>query len=536
MHGQEWKGDNTLKKTATGRFLRACSIVLLAFVITMVLFTSTGAQIPIRMVQWEPPMTVPTPLESNSWFPNLAVDSKGTVHIIWCETYSPDATDFLYESIFYTTLNGNQWSQFTDVAAPIREIRRNSLTIDNNDILHMSFIDSFANNPYRLGYGSAPAENAFSTNNWSPVIHINDRGQSYMNEIVVFENTIHVLYEDTGSPGGVCGECADIFYRRSMDGGVNWDAPVSLLPTGIGTARPHLSVDSNGTLYASWDEGWDRHSGRGTPEYSVFTFSMDLGETWAEPVEIRHPNETVSQLTIEGNGEGGIMLVWRTTSPDYPGVYFQWSNDYGDTWTQPATLSSFTARRMINYFDSFDMATDSAGHIHLIAPGYLMTAGERLGDFPGLFHFEWDGQRWYPPTSIYNGGFIPEYPRIFIERGNQLHTTWFIRHNDYDDTQVHEIMYARGAAAAPALEPPVPVREITTPIESTPTASGVVYQVTPEQPQLTPTWEPTPVVPATPLFTEFDEYMILLAGMVPAALFIGAAAHFILRRNHRRKR
>jgi hypothetical protein len=97
-----------------------------------------------------------------------------------------DESDFLYESIYYTMRSGNQWAQFVDIAAPIRDIRRNSLTIDQNDILHMSFVDSFANNPYRLGYTTVPADQAFSANSWSQVVHINDRGQTYMNEIRVF--------------------------------------------------------------------------------------------------------------------------------------------------------------------------------------------------------------------------------------------------------------------------------------------------------------------------------------------------------------
>jgi hypothetical protein len=525
-----------LRKKPTGRIFHTYIALLAAIILAFISYKNSDAQIPIRMVQWQPPLTVPTPLESNSWFPNLTVDSRGNVHIIWCETYSPDASNFLYESIFYTMWNGESWSQYVDIAAPIREIRRNSLAIDHDDILHMSFIDSFANSPYRLGYSTVSAENAFSTNNWSPVVHINDRGQSYMNEIVIYEDTVHVLYEDTGSTGGICSECADMFYRRSMDGGLSWDTPISLLPTEIGTARPHLSVDMNGVLYASWDEGWDRHSGRGVPEYSVFTFSMDLGETWVEPVEIRYPEATVSQLAIEGNGRGGIMLVWRTTSPTYPGVYFQWSSDYGETWSQPSTLPSFIARRMINYFDSFDMATDSAGHIHLLAPGYLVSSGERLGESPGLFHFEWDGQHWYPPTQVYNGGLIPEYPRLVIDRGNQLHTTWFVRESEFDGSQVHQVMYARGEASAPGLDPIIPSRESNVPVVSTPMVSNTELEVAPTPPVLTPTWEPTPVVPASSLFTEFDEYMILLIGIVPAGLLMGVAAHFILKRNRRRRR
>jgi hypothetical protein len=214
-----------------------------------------------------------------------------------------------------------------------------------------------------------------------------------------------------------------------------------------------------------------------------------------------------------------------------------WSNDYGKTWTQPATLAAFISRPSINYFDSFDMATDSAGHIHLLSTGYQMSGEERIGDAPGLYHFEWDGQRWYPPTQVYNGGLIPEYPRVVVERGNQLHVTWFVRHKAYDESIPHQVMYARGTAAAPALEPIVLVREEeTTPVRTEPLTVNTIPEATPVQPQPTPTLEALPVLPASPLFTEYDEYLILIIGMIPVAVLMGSAAFFILRKSRRRKR
>jgi hypothetical protein len=493
------------------------------------------AQIPVERVQWQPPLKVPGPVESSSWFPNLVVDRLGQVHIIWTETLRLDESDFLYESIYYTMRSGNQWAQFVDIAAPIREIRRNSLTIDRNDILHMSFVDSFANNPYRLGYTTVQADQAFSANSWSRVIHLNDRGQTYMNEIRIFEDTVHVLYEDSGLPGGACSECADIFYRRSLNGGLDWEMPVVFLPSPVGAARPHLSVDRTGVLYASWDEGWDRHSGRGVPEYGVYSISKDLGETWSDPVEVRYPDNNNSQLAIEGDGQGGVMMVWRTTSPSYPGVYYQWSNDYGQSWSQPATLPSFISRPMINYFDSFTMATDSAGHIHLLSTGYLVSGGERLGDAPGLFHFEWDGMRWYSPTQVYNGGLIPEYPRLFIERGNRLHATWFVRYDAYADTIPHEVMYTWGLSGAPALEVASLENETNHAIVNEPDVFVNRVEAT-ALPLPTPTAEAIPVIPATSLFTENDEYLIFLISLVPVTLLLLISVRVILKRARTRRR
>jgi hypothetical protein len=497
-----------------------------ALLVGMMLFRDATAQISIQPVRWNLPVTIPSPRESISWFPNLAVDSKGNVHFVWCETSAlPDGDQ---ESIYYSTWNGSQWSQYVDIASPAPDIRRNSIVIDEQDVLHMTYVDSREGNPYRIVYTAVEVDKAFSAANWAPMQYINERGVSYFNEISAFKNTLHVVYEDTGNTGGACSGCADMFYRRSVDGGDTWESAIRLLETEGGSSRPHISLDRNGILYVSWDEGWDRLTGFGSPEFGLYTMSKDQGETWAEPMVIRYPDNTNSQLVVEGDGGGGIMLVWRTTSPSYPGVYYIWSSDYGVSWTQPATLASFVSRDMINYFDSYDMATDSAGHIHLLVTGYQVASDGRRGATPGLFHYEWDGQRWYPPTVVYTGGLIPEYARLVIERGNQLHATWFVRHDAYSSVMPHEVMYASGISAAPAIEPAVPVAtyEFTNTVEVVESAQSTSTPVL----QITPTLEPVDIESSASLYTEYDEYAVLLISLIPVSLILGAIMIIVRRR------
>jgi len=491
--------------------------VITAAMIGVTVYTSAAAQISIQPVRWNLPVTIPSPRESNSWFPNLAVDSRGNVHVVWCETVATEGGDA--ESIYYSLWNGSQWSQYVDIISPAPDIRRNSLAIDQDDILHMTYIDSSQGNPYRLGYSYVEASKAFSAANWASIRYLNERGLSYFNEIVVYDNLLHVVYEDTGNMGGTCPGCADMFYRRSLDGGVSWDAPIRLRATAGGSSRPHIAVDSNGGLFVTWDEGWDRLTGLGTPEFGLFTYSKDMGETWAEPMEIRYPDNSNSQLVVESNGLGGIMLVWRTISPSYPGVYYMWSDDHGETWTQPTTLASFVSREVINYFDSYDIAVDSAGHFHLLVTGYLVASDGRRGDTPGIYHFEWDGQRWYPPTQVYNGGLIPEYPRLVIEQGNKLHATWFVRYSAFNPANPHEIMYAHGIASAPPIILPT-VDLATEVISEKEEIATLLHTPTPEL-LPSPTLDPTGFVSSESLYTEFDEYAIMLLSLLPVSVILG---------------
>ncbi len=75
---------------------------------------------------------------------------------------------------------------------------------------------------------------------------------------------------------------------------------------------------------------------------------------------VSYPNNTNLQLTVGADGKGGIMLVWRTASSEFPGIYWMWSTDYGESWSSPQTLPEIVSRNIDNPFDVYDMATDSA--------------------------------------------------------------------------------------------------------------------------------------------------------------------------------
>jgi hypothetical protein len=80
--------------------------LLLTVLILLTSIEQSSAQISIQYTRWDLPIKIPSPQESNSWFPNLAVDSKGNVHFVWCETFSDSEGEL--ESIYYSMWNGSQ--------------------------------------------------------------------------------------------------------------------------------------------------------------------------------------------------------------------------------------------------------------------------------------------------------------------------------------------------------------------------------------------------------------------------------------------
>jgi hypothetical protein len=167
------------------------------------------------------------------------------------------------------------------------------------------------------------------------------------------------------------------------------------------------------------------------------------------------------------------------------------------------------------------MATDSAGHIHLLVVGHLSI--ERDDEKPpGLYHFEWNGSDWSSPGPVYQVDWYPEYPQIVIDRGNQLHATWFTRKQPYEDEITpYKIWYAHGQSQAPAEQPvtlptatPIPVPEVTPTPTSTPT------------PTPTPTLDPdlTQVSIASgateTIYTETDDLLLLAKSLLPVVFMI----------------
>lgn len=511
--------------------LRIGSTILLA-VILLAGISQTGiAQQPANGVQWDIAIRVPSPEDttriSDSWFPNLVVDSKGNVHVVWSETMRPNETGMQnIESAYYSMWNGSFWSQYNDIVATSPDIVRTALAIDRFDTLHLLYDFS---PPYSLFYKRANASEAFSAGNWSTPILTNEKNRTYMSDIAAMGDDLFVVYDDEGILSDeLCPFCADIYFRHSPDLGRTWQPAVSLNPTNTGSSRANIQVDASGRAYVAWDEGWDRLSGNGVPEYGIFMTLPDPEGSWSVPTIVSYPNNTNLQLTVGNNGKGGVMLVWRTASPEFPGIYWMWSTDYGESWSSPQTLPEIISRGLDSLFDVYDMATDSAGHIHLLVAGHVGGAAATREDTPGVYHFEWDGVSWSLPALVYKGDWYPEYPRLVIGQGNQLHATWFVRQHLFNPVTANQIWYAHGVAAAPEVKTEPAALSGTEQAAAT-TEAAVSGNESTKPDDMAADWRNAPRSNTDLIFTEIDDYLILALSLIPVTILVVAVAIYARR-------
>lgn len=476
---------------------------------------------------WTKPLEISF-TQVKSWFPDLVADKTGRVHVVW----SSHADG--YDTANYRSLLPNQsWTSPTDVFAEsvierrLQEVTRPVLALDNAGNLLM------LNRVLSIYFSKAHSSLAGNAASWTPPAAINTEEASYFSHITVdSKDTIHAFITQN-VPTPSCQLCYHLFYLSSKDGGMRWSPVQDISIASSGVVKPHVIVDRQDNLHVVWEAGASGGSlGQALPPTSVFyTSSRDGGDTWSEPLDFVKgfdlPND--SQLrnpAIALDGQGQLILAALRLPADV--IYYHISKDAGQTWSAPNVLQGFWGTWSIldSRLDGYSMATDSAGHVHLVAAGRISSDQKTIG----VYHHTWDGANWSQPYTVQSpGNYTLIWPRITVALGNQLHIVWSMNlderlQGETGDVPGLQIYYSTAVADAPALAPvayPTPTPAPT----PTPESQAQVFQ--PTAPALGN--KALGQVDYQNLRTEVDDYgMLLLSGLPVALLFV--LGYFILRR------
>jgi hypothetical protein len=500
---------------------RRMSIISLILLGVLMLASWKVAGISAQTRSWTEPINISN-TSTGSWFPNLAVDNMGNVHVVWCET-EWDEFQTGTEYLFYSQRNNQGWTQPNDLVTASRWIHRSSIAIDTLGNLYLTFLED---NPPRYGrgvyFGYAPVNTAYSAASWSDWRFIGGNRIGYVSDMVVDgENRLHVIYAESSEadPSDLCpqGSCADVYYRNSQDGGKAWSAPLNLSRSAPGTKRIGLVVDWQGSIHAFWDEGGDRYM-PDIPIGAAHTVSHDGGLSWSTPALVTSVFGVPQQIVAGFDGRGQTIIAWRTANVGLEGqpvaddhVYYQVSSD-GVSWSAPAPIPGILARKDENGYagyDVYDMATDSAGNLHFVGSVRLSTSDPT----PGIFHLQWDGERWSAPERISTGPGCPQNPQIAVEQGNVLHVVWSVKESCRLGPQQMDVWYSTKQLASPAWTPvptPVPLATPTLTPLSSPVATVTPY----------PTLGNVSTGLPTGLYTEYDEILQLMVALAPVVLLV----------------
>lgn len=482
---------------------------------------------------WSPPIA----FERYGWFPDIATDSSGRIHLAWSNSViniirsGTESVRQGFDVVLYTSsTDGVNWEPINEIAAQRQtvlnnvEVTRPSMLVDSANIMHMTYRD------INLWYSQAPVQTVNDANTWLKKRQMNSTSLAYFSRMAEdSQGRLHMVYTED-LPTAECLICYHLMYRNSDNRGLEWttEADISVIPTGA--AKPQILVDNKDNIHVIWEAGRGGTLGQLTdPTNVMYTVSYNRGESWSTPIEIRAPDsERGKNPAIGMDGNGNLIIVWWSLPEDM--IYYQVSLDNGLSWLQPQKLPGVVGLWAIlqTRLDTYSMATDSAGHLHLV-----LVARTSLTDTNfRILHLTWDGTAWSSPETIISyDGDVPEWPRVAFSNGNQMNVVWYLRPEDFLWTaspDYYQIWYTHARVDAPYIAP--------RPYPELPTA-------TPEIPTVTPTDElvdtPYPTLPplnttlipdqiGNDTYTELGQLSVLAVALAPTLLAVGALLAIVL--------
>jgi hypothetical protein len=511
--------------TITHIIAKATTILLFVLTTYLLLTPIVETQVEAQSVIWTTPEMM-----GASWFPEIATDSTGAVYLAW------SSGDPAYDLVMYSSnANGREWSTPNDIQALIapvgRYATRPALLIDPYGTLHLSYRGD------TIWYSHVPLQQANDAQAWSEPERISSAG--YFSKLAyTSDDKLHLFFTEN-KVRVECTNCFHLMYQQSANG-EGWSSAQDITPALDGMAKPQIVVDDQNNIIVVFEAGYGGDLGQlSDPATVMYVASYDGGETWTSPLRFAPergdgPNAQARNVAIGIDGEQKLVAVWWAIPEDV--VYYQVSQDQGRSWSTPTPIANVLGAWAINQarLDDYTLATDSAGHLHLVLAGRRTPAETNVS----LLHVEWDGSNWSAPDLIaaYNGD-IPEWPRLAIGNGNQLHVAWFVRDqaNLYGDTTNYRVWYARGESSAPYIAPvavaiPTPTNEIDVDVSIQETIPVTVPSKMLDESLRQPTNE---LASLDDLMTENDDISLLVMSLLPTMFLMGLVTLIRRRRKNR---
>jgi hypothetical protein len=140
---------------------------------------------------------------------------------------------------------------------------------------------------------------------------------------------VHIAWEDTRYDGS-----GEIYYKRSADGGLTWEADTPLTDNPADQWDPCLSV-SDSTVHVVW---FDNRNGSNNHEI-YYKRSTDGGLTW-EPDTRLTSNSSESEFpTIAASGQA-VHVAWHDNRYINYEIFYKRSTDGGVNWGEDTRLTN----------------------------------------------------------------------------------------------------------------------------------------------------------------------------------------------------
>jgi predicted neuraminidase len=333
--------------------------------------------------------------QGDSMNPVLIRNTDNTLHAFW-EDDSPGNSEIIYKT---SSDGGNSWTSPSRLTWTGASSQAPAAAVDSGDNLHLVY-EEFMSGNAEIFYKKGESGGA----SWSSPQRITwNSGESRQPAVSVSTGDIlHIFWQDD-TPGN-----NEIFYKRSINGGMNWSAPQRLTWTLGDSISPEGVIDLSGSIFLFWEENVAGNT-------EIFCkLSQDSDLTWSVPARLSWNSGDSHRSKAVVDIHGFIHLTWWDMSPGNAEIFYKKSTDHGNGWTS-------SLRMTWNIGDSYDPAVESDpnGNLHLVWSqfntgqyGLFIKRSSSQGDsWPQIKRLTWDGG-----DSL--------YPSLSTDSNSNLHLLW----------------------------------------------------------------------------------------------------------------
>ena len=268
-------------------------------------------------VTWEDDIQI-TATGCPSFYPTLGL-SGSTLHLAWVDQRDGGQN----REIYYNRSNdaGPTW-QPSDTRIsndPMFSVRTDFAV--SGDTVHLFWRDNRDGN-----FEEYYTRSTDGGTTWGPEIRLtNAPGLSGCPFPAVNRDTLNLFFRDDRSG------TFKIYQKRSVNSGSNWSEDILLTPDGVNAEFPYPAINGS-TIHLVWRDTRD-----GNAEI-YYKRSADGGNSWtAERRLTDNPSESEHPKIIEQ--DNNLHLVWRDNRDGIYEVYYKRSTDGGETWSEDTRVT-----------------------------------------------------------------------------------------------------------------------------------------------------------------------------------------------------
>jgi len=243
-----------------------------------------------------------------SWNPSVTV-SGSVVHVVW-----RDDRDGNYETYYKRSIDGGvSWGTDTRLTNNSAVSAYPSVTVSGS-VVHVVWHDlRDGNNEI---YYKRSIDGGVS---WEADTRLtNNTNDSSLPSVTVSGSVVHVVWQDFRDGN------YELYYKRSIDGGVSWGADTRLTINSSFSERPSVTV-SGSVVHVVWQDARDGN-------YEIYyKRSIDGGVSWGADTRltINAAESWSPSVTVSGSI---VHVVWRDERDGNREIYYKRSLDAGVSW------------------------------------------------------------------------------------------------------------------------------------------------------------------------------------------------------------